>query len=101
MPCDCCQTAREFPGYRRFDPACLWCGARYIRLVGSLPISREQATQRRQHVLRDWMQYGHAESDLRAWAKRADCFEPGPECSSESEPWKPTKPRSARPKSGT
>ena len=93
MPCDCCQVAKEFPQYRWYDPACMWCGARLLRNLGQRPISREEVTQRRQRVLSDWMQYGHAESDLRAWAKRADCFDPGPECSSESEPRKTTKRR--------
>lgn len=94
MPCECCNTAQEFPGYRRFDPACLWCGARYIRCLAQWVFEPGAIKARRQKVLADWMQYGHAEAELRAWAKRSDCFAPtGPAEASESEPRKSTKRR--------
>ena len=94
MPCECCNTAREFPGYRRFDPACLWCGARYIRWLSRWVPDPAALKERRQKVLADWMQYGHAEADLRALAKAGDCFAPtGQEDATESEPRKSTKRR--------
>jgi hypothetical protein len=90
MTCDCCKTAREFPGYRRFDPACLWCGGRYIRWLPRWVADPTQLKERRQKVLADWMQYGHAEADLRSCAKSTECFAPdGPEPVLESE--RPTK----------
>lgn len=93
MPCDCCQAAHESPDHRWYDPSCLWCGARLIRNLSRHPITHEQIKARRQAVLSDWMRYGHAEADLRAWAKREDCFAPGPGCGPESEPRTPTKRR--------
>ena len=64
-----------------------------IRNLRRHPITPDQLTARRQAVLSDWMRYGHAEGDLRAWAKREDCFDPGPECGQESEPRTKTKRR--------
>ena len=93
MPCDCCQAARESPDHRMHCPSCLWCGARLIRNLGRLALSADQIRARRQAVLSDWMDHGHAEADLRAWAKRADCYAPGPECPSESDGPRPTKRR--------
>ena len=93
MTCECCTAAKESPDHRMYDPACLWCGARLLRNLRRHPITTDQLKARRQTVLSDWMRYGHAEADLRAWAKRDDCFDPGPECGPESEPRKPTKRR--------
>lgn len=71
-PCTHCNARREGPAYPYFSPNCLWCGARLIRSIGRLPITREQVIKRRRKVLEDWMKYGHAEADLRRLAKQAD-----------------------------
>lgn len=83
MACDCCQRARECRDqgfqYRFFSPTCLWCGARLIQAIGRLPIARDSSVSRRRAVLDDWMQYGHAEQELRELAKASDLpLEPPP-----------------------
>lgn len=68
--CDCCAASRLTGGlYRLFDPKCLHCGARLIQQIGALPIPASEATKRRKAVLKDWCQYGHSETELRALAK--------------------------------
>jgi len=37
-----CEAATEAPDHRWFNPACLYCGARYIQLLGRRPLTREQ-----------------------------------------------------------
>lgn len=69
MTCNNCETARTFPEYRMFDPACLYCGARLIQLLGKLPIGVTEVVTRRRQVLADWMAHGHTEADLRRLAK--------------------------------
>lgn len=76
MTCDCCTTARENPLFNRYSPACLWCGARLIQVLGKLARPREEIAQRRRAVLADWIQYGHLESDLRQLAKGPVPLEP-------------------------
>lgn len=67
MPCDCCNTARSFPEYRMFDPACLYCGARYIQFLGmgvfELPSTTVKAL--REKVLNDWEAHGHERVEIR------------------------------------
>ena len=94
MKCECCTNAKQSPDHRQFDPACLFCGARLIRRLSQFGLDRAALSERRRRVLADWMAYGHAESELRAWAKSPDCFAPdGPEEKSESEPRSKTKRR--------
>lgn len=93
MTCKNCETSIDFPDYRMFNPACLFCGARYIQLLGRRPLTREQCQVRRRQVLSTWMQHGHDEQQLRALAKGPHCT--GPEKASESAARSPTKPRSA------
>lgn len=96
QPCPHCQARREGPAYPYFSPTCLWCGARLIKCIGQLPITREAVATRRRKVLEDWMKYGHAEADLRRLAKQAD--EPlqplGQAEAGAFEPQTKTKPRS-------
>lgn len=68
MQCKCCNTAREFPGYRLFDPACLHCGARYIQAIGACAIAKSEAQKWKTKVLNDWLRHGHPETALRALA---------------------------------
>ena len=67
--------AQNYPGHRMYDPACLHCGARLIRVLGTLPIAVSECQARRRSVLADWMAMGHAEKDLRELAKgQAPCI---------------------------
>ena len=65
--CTDCEAARETRGqWNRFDPACLWCGARLIQQIKGLtgrPSAERSA--RCKVVLTDWAAHGHAESALR------------------------------------
>lgn len=88
-PCDCCEAARSNAWHSLFDPACLWCGARLIqcirRLKGIRP--RDELTARCQVVIRDWVAYGHAESELRALCDGPMAVQPiGLASTGESEP---------------
>lgn len=76
MTCDCCKAAQEAPAYNLYCPACLWCGARLIQVLGTLPRPRDEIAERRRKVLADWGRYGHEESDLRRLAKQNPCFAP-------------------------
>lgn len=68
-PCKPCQIAREFPEYRMFNPACLYCGARLIQRHGAKRISPQEVTALRKATLADWLQHGHSEAQIRALVK--------------------------------
>lgn len=94
MTCTNCETAREFPDYRMFNPACLHCGARLIQLLGRMPIGNADCTARRRQVLVDWMARGHSEADLRRLAKGPLALSPtGQVKPTASAPHTPSKPR--------
>lgn len=95
-PCSNCKTAREFAAYRWFNPACLYCGARLIQHLGTLPIPASACKERRQTVLRDWLRYGHCETTLRALAAGPPCY--GPESVVECAPQTSVKTRSRMPR---
>lgn len=65
--CTDCAAARESRGHwYRFDPACLWCGARLIQQIKQLTHRpAAERSSRCKTVLTDWMSYGHAERELR------------------------------------
>lgn len=67
--CDCCEIEREHPGFRRFNPACLWCGARYLQAVGSILLTKQKRTEWRLKILDDWTAIGHDREELRTLAK--------------------------------
>ena len=72
MSCPCCNDARDWPGTvigRRYVENCLFCGARYIRLIPTMPVSRTEAADWRRRVLATWMAAGHSEDELRRLAK--------------------------------
>ena len=69
MKCNNCHIAKNFPAYRFFNPACLYCGARLIQRLGEYRITTQECVQRRRVVLADWMAHGHPEVQLRALAK--------------------------------
>ena len=67
--CADCDAARDTRGHWfRFDPLCLWCGARLIQQIQKLQRPREERANRCRTVLADWMSYGHAERELRELA---------------------------------
>jgi hypothetical protein len=69
LPCDECAVARGWPAHNTFNPACLYCGARYIRHLGTLRTSAADIAVRRRGVLDVWKKHGHDEAQLRALAK--------------------------------
>lgn len=67
--CADCDAARDTRGHWfRFDPLCLWCGARLIQQIQRLQRPREERASRCRAVLTDWMSYGHTERELRELA---------------------------------
>ena len=79
MNCPCCNDAKEWPGTvaaRTYTPACLWCGARYIRLTpghgrntDGRPLTRNEATTEMRRILADWVAHGHSEMEIRRLVK--------------------------------
>jgi len=63
--CDCCNTARQYPQYRTFDPACLSCGVRILQVIGTFDRLKAEIAQRRRDTLKVWVDLGHSEQKLR------------------------------------
>jgi len=64
LDCEDCTTGRNL-----YSPACLQCGARYLRAVQDtrrLPDAEKADWLRK--ILADWMAFGHPEQELRARA---------------------------------
>lgn len=71
MACECCEAARQWPGTRaarQYDPSCLWCGARYIRMLSGHPVGPGAVREWRRKILATWTALGHAEAQLRELA---------------------------------
>lgn len=66
MKCVNCEIVKKNPSYRLFNPACLYCGARIIQVIGALAITRADCRDRRRAMLMDWVAQGHAEAEIRA-----------------------------------
>jgi hypothetical protein len=92
VTCKNCQAATEAIDHRWFDPSCVYCGARYIQLLGRRGLTPTACRDRRRHVLATWMEHGHSEDQLRALAKGPHCT--GPAKVSESDRPSTTKRRS-------
>lgn len=75
-PCPCCTNARQNPTYPRFNLGCVYCGARLIQRIGLLQISQTECRERRQSVLKDWVEYGHSETQIRALVSGPHCTGP-------------------------
>lgn len=76
MTCDDCAAARENHEYRRFDPRCLYCGARYWRAVGKMRTG-DALAKWRGHILDVWGELGHDRKEIAALgAAKARPFEP-------------------------
>jgi hypothetical protein len=52
----------------RFDPACLWCGARSIQQTPQFCNTKAEASQRRKVELDVWVAIGHSEAEIRELA---------------------------------
>ena len=66
-----------------FNPACIWCGARVIQQLGSLPIAQSECSHRRRAMLAVWTQWGHDEMEIRKLAKGSMALGPEPSTASE------------------
>ena len=60
--------------YPHFSLGCVYCAARLIQRLGKMPIAASQCKERRQAVLRDWVEFGHSEQKIRALAAGPPCF---------------------------
>ena len=79
LSCECCVASRETNGkYRSFDPACLWCGARYLQHVQRIAhITVPAKVEWLRGVLARWTAWGHEEQALRSLMKEpAAALEP-------------------------
>lgn len=64
--CEDCQAARNL-----HSPTCAQCFGRLVRAIKALPIAREAKTERMQAALKEWMDWGHSEAELRRHAQGA------------------------------
>ena len=76
MRCDECQSVSEAPLWNRYDPSCIYCGARLLKRLGELNIPKDQIQKRRTKVLTDWVKWGHNESQIRTLVKSGPWLEP-------------------------
>ena len=81
--CQCCQRARDYAAHPYFSLGCVHCGARLIQHLGTLQIAWSQCSARRTAALRDWVQWGHSEAEIRALVKGPLALAPLPEPVSE------------------
>jgi hypothetical protein len=71
MPCNCCSIARDFPTYKSFNPACIFCGARILMSIGMRRIGVTECRMRRTAMLKVWVDWGHSEMEIRQLFKNA------------------------------
>jgi hypothetical protein len=57
VTCTDCLAVSESPGWRTYNPACIHCGARYIKNI--------RTSEERRRVLGVWLAQGHAEKRIR------------------------------------
>ena len=75
--CDCCMADRICAGhYRHFCPSCVFCGGRLLNRIGRVQALSTEILQRRRAALKVWMDWGHAETELRALAKAHESLQP-------------------------
>lgn len=73
IACDSCAQAREWSEFRQFNPACIWCGARYWHNLGhAINNSAAEISRRRRGVLATWADYGHDLDRLQRLAKGSE-----------------------------
>ena len=56
-PCECCAKERQHP-FNQYSLGCLYCGARLIK--------RKKTSEDRTKSLREWVDRGHSEEQIRA-----------------------------------
>lgn len=61
-PATCEECARDL---NRFNPACVGCGARYLRDIKRRRMGQDTKVEWLRDILKTWMSYGHAEAELR------------------------------------
>ena len=61
-----------------FSLGCIYCGARLIQRIATLPIPDSDVTRRRRAMLADWVKAGHPEAQLRSLAKGESAIQPPP-----------------------
>lgn len=76
MTCSECQSITVAPKWNRYDPNCVYCGARLLRQLGTLDIPKEMIQKRRTKVLTDWVKQGHNESLIRNLLKSGPWIDP-------------------------
>jgi len=76
MTCSECQSITVAPKWNRYDPSCIYCGARLLRQIGTLDIPKEMIQKRRTKVLTDWVKQGHNEDQIRNLLRSGPWIEP-------------------------
>lgn len=67
--CQDCSNAAQSPRYRTYNPACLPCGARFVKQLKELDLTEKQLADWRSKVMDDWEAYGHDRAALRELAR--------------------------------
>lgn len=68
IPCDDCATARDWTEFNRFNPACVYCGARYWRNLAIWCLGAHDLSIRRRAVVDTWKKFEHDMVKMRALA---------------------------------
>lgn len=103
MTCKNCKIAKGYSAHPLFCPSCLACGVRLIQLLGQLPITAMECSNRRRASLAVWTRWGHNEQQIRELVKGPLCIGPlnGPDAPMEFASRSQQKPRSLGKKSST
>ena len=57
-------------------PLSVFCGGRLLNRIGRVQALSTEISQRRRAALKVWMDWGHAETELRALAKAHESLQP-------------------------
>jgi hypothetical protein len=72
MACEECARARANPDHHRvYDPACLWCGARYVKQLRQYYPGKTDLAEKRKAAMDVWERNGHDRVQLRELATAA------------------------------
>ena len=74
--CANCDKSRDQPGYRMFNPTCIWCGVRILQQAADFPLPESVVKERRKANLAIWVEYGHSELEIRRLFKGPPAFAP-------------------------
>jgi hypothetical protein len=67
--CTDCQIAEAYGQSRLYNPACLRCGGRYLRVIKRAEIPNPEKVAWLRKALADWCACGHRETELRELAQ--------------------------------